>query len=236
MLNKLKKQLKSFSSPAKAKASAWFFKTGPGQYGEGDVFIGVTVPEIRKTIKVFSTLSLSDTQKLLHSKEHEFRLAALLILVKKFEKGDEKLKKKIYELYLKNVKWINNWDLVDLSAPNIVGEYLTTRSRTILTKLAFSKSLWEKRIAVLATYAFIKRKESKNTFHIAEILMDDPHDLIHKSVGWMLREVGKRCSESEELTFLDKYYSIMPRTMLRYAIERLDKKHQAKYMKKKDVL
>lgn len=196
-----------------------FFKTGPGQYSEGDIFIGLRVPTTRLLIKGYEFLELSEIQKLLSSKIHEHRLAALLILVKKFSGADEALRKKIYELYLKNSKNINNWDLVDSSAEHIVGGYLADKSKAILKKLAKSKLLWERRIAVLATFHYIKKGRAQENFEIAQMLLKDEHDLIHKAVGWMLREVGKRCSRPMEETFLKKHYKMMPRTMLRYAIE-----------------
>lgn len=196
-----------------------FFKTGPGQYSEGDIFIGLRVPITRLLIKGYEFLELSEIQKLLSSKIHEHRLAALLILVKKFSGADEALRKKIYELYLKNSKNINNWDLVDSSAEHIVGGYLADKSKAILKKLAKSKLLWERRIAVLATFHYIKKGRAQENFVIAQMLLKDEHDLIHKAVGWMLREIGKRCSRPMEETFLKKHYKMMPRTMLRYAIE-----------------
>lgn len=232
MLQSLQSELRHLGTPQRAKNLAWFFKTGPGQYGEGDVFIGITVPEIRQMVKKYFNLSLPDVKSLLHSKEHEFRLTALLILVKQFEKADEKKRQQIFDLYLKNTKWINNWDLVDLSAPNIVGTYLLDKSRSKLLDLARSTSLWERRIAILSAFAFIKKGESATALRIAKMLLKDEHDLIHKAVGWMLREVGKRCRPAEELKFLDVHYRQMPRTMLRYAIERLTPEQKVFYMKK----
>lgn len=233
VVKNVKFALTALGSTKKAKASAWFFKTGPGQYGEGDVFVGVTVPEQRLVAKKFSDLPLGEVEKLLHSKEHEFRLTALLVLIQQFKRGDEKVRSRIYKIYLQNTKWINNWDLVDLSAPNIVGTYLRDHPRGILLKLAKSKSLWEKRIAILSTFAFIVEGEASDTLKIAKLLLKDENDLIHKAVGWMLREVGKRCGEIEELAFLDRYYKVMPRTMLRYAIERFTPEQKAKFMKRK---
>jgi 3-methyladenine DNA glycosylase AlkD len=196
-----------------------FFKTGPGQYSAGDIFIGLRVPNTRAAIAGFEVLPLSEIQKVLKSKIHEHRLAALLILVKKFLKSDEKVQKQIYKLYLANTKHINNWDLVDSSAEHIVGGYLADKDKSILKKLAKSKLLWERRIAMLATFHYIKKGRAEDAFEIAEMLLKDEHDLIHKAVGWMLREIGKRCSRPTEETFLKKYYKTMPRTMLRYAIE-----------------
>jgi len=196
-----------------------FFKTGPGQYSEGDIFIGLRVPTTRRLIAGYEILKLPEIQKLLRSKIHEHRLAALLTLVKKFSKADELLRQKIYKLYLANTKHINNWDLVDSSAEHIVGGYLADKNKSILKKLAKSKLLWERRIAMLATFHYIKKGHAKEAFEIGEMLLKDEHDLIHKAVGWMLREIGKRCSRSVEETFLKKHYKTMPRTMLRYALE-----------------
>jgi 3-methyladenine DNA glycosylase AlkD len=231
-VKKLQKELREAGSPEKAKISSRFFKTGPGHYGEGDVFLGVTVPETRKIIKNYLNLSIEDLEKLLHSKEHEFRYASLLIAVYQFEQGNATAQKKLYDFYLRNTKHINNWDLVDTSAEYIVGEYLENRSKAPLIKLAKSASLWERRIAIIATFAYIKKGESKITLEIAEILLHDKHDLIQKAVGWMLREVGKRASMKDEITFLDKYAKTMPRTMLRYAIERFSPELRYKYMVK----
>lgn len=229
--SRVKAELKKLSSAKKAKASAWFFKTGPGQYGEGDKFIGVTVPEQRKIAKQFSDLSLLETKVLLKSQIHEERLVSLLILVSQFQNGDENTKKQIYTFYLKNIDRVNNWDLVDLSAPQIVGMYLLDKQKDTLYNLAKSKSLWERRIAVVATLAFIVKGKSSDTLNIAIILLNDKEDLIQKAVGWMLREVGKRASKKELENFLKKYYKQMPRTMLRYSIEHLSAPKRQKYLK-----
>lgn len=226
----LQQQLKKLANPKKAIDVARFFKTGKGEYGEGDVFLGITVPEIRIVAKQYKDLSLKEIQKLLQSKIHEERLLALIILVNQFKQADEDKQQQIFDLYLSNTKYINNWDLVDASAEYIVGAYLIKRSKTILKTLAQSKSLWERRIAIIATFQFIKQKQHEHTFIIAKILLRDDHDLIHKAVGWMLREVGKRISEAIEETFLQQYYQQMPRTMLRYAIERFDEKKRKKYL------
>jgi len=229
-----RKELGSKANQEKAKVLQGFFKTGKGEYGEGDIFLGIVVPEQRKIAKKFADLELAELQKLLESKIHEERLASLFILVAKFKKAkeNEKLRKEIFDFYLANTRNINNWDLVDLSAPNIVGNYLIDKDKSILFKLAKSKNLWEKRIAVLATFEFIRRNEFETTFRIAEILLNDNHDLIHKAVGWMLREIGKRDPEAEE-KFLKKHYGKMPRTMLRYAIEKFDEKKRRFYLKQK---
>lgn len=223
-------QLKKLANPQKAISVARFFKTGKGEYGEGDIFLGITVPQIRIVAKQCKDLSLKEIEKLLQSKIHEERLVALIILVNQFKKEDEDKQKKIFDLYLSSTKYINNWDLVDASAEYIVGAYLINRSKAILKKLALSISIWERRIAIMATFQFIKQKQYEHTFIIAKILLKDDHDLIHKAVGWMLREVGKRISEAIEETFLQQHYQQMPRTMLRYAIERFEEKKRKKYL------
>jgi 3-methyladenine DNA glycosylase AlkD len=211
--------LRRFASSSRATVSRRFFKTGPGQYGEGDVFIGVKVPRIREVARENLLLPRGEIKQLLHSKVHEERLLALLILVDQFSHASEHEREAIYNFYLLNTKHINNWDLVDLSADKIVGEYLQNTSKAILFKFAKSKNIWERRIAMLATFHYIKKGRAEDAFEIAEMLLKDEHDLIHKAVGWMLREIGKRCSRPTEETFLKKYYKTMPRTMLRYAIE-----------------
>lgn len=208
-----------------------FFKTGPGEYAEGDIFIGLRVPQTRLAIIGFEVMPLSEIQKVLKSKIHEHRLAALLILVKKFSKSDLKTQKDIYDLYLKNTAHINNWDLVDSSAHVIVGAYLENKDKTILKKLAKSKILWERRIAMIATFFYIKKGRSQEAFEIAEMLLKDEHDLIHKAVGWMLREIGKKSGRATLESFLKKYYQVMPRTMLRYAIEHFPADLKKFYMK-----
>lgn len=231
MGNSVEKDLQSLANPEKAKLLQGFFKTGPGEYGEGDVFLGIIVSEQRKIAKKHKELSLPEIQALLNSKIHEYRMTGLFILVSKYKKADLAGKEEIFNFYLKNTKNINNWDLVDLSAPNIVGDFLLDKDREILYKLVASNSLWERRIAVLATFAFIRESDFDDALKIAEILLKDKHDLIHKAVGWMLREVGKR-DETVLEDFLDKHSQNMPRTMLRYAIEKLDRKSKEKYMKK----
>lgn len=208
------------ADPAKAKILSGFFKTGKGQYGEGDRFLGLTVPKTRLLAKEFRALPEADLLSLLRSPWHEHRLCALMILVENFRLGDEKARENIFRLYLANTKFINNWDLVDLSAPQIVGGRLKDRSRQPLYRLARSKLLWERRIAIIACFTFIKAGESADALAIAELLLKDEEDLMHKAVGWMLREIGKRCSEEVLLGFLRKNYSKLPRTTLRYAIER----------------
>lgn len=219
---KIIQDLHSISSPQKAKTSAWFFKTGKGQYGEGDVFIGCTVPEMRKVARKYREIGMDDLERLLRNKIHEYRFIALEILVMKYEVALPKEKSKIFRFYLKNRKWINNWDLVDTSAPYIFGDYLLVNEKNhfLIYKLANSKSLWDRRIAIVSTFAFIRSGQFDLTLKIAVILLNDKQDLIHKATGWMLREVGKR-SEPILINFLDQNWQKMPRTMLRYAVERL---------------
>jgi 3-methyladenine DNA glycosylase AlkD len=224
----IKKDLLKLADKEKAKLLQGFFKTGQGEYGEGDIFLGITVPEQRKVAKKYKDIDLKEIQDLLNSKFHEHRLVALLILVEKYEKEDNK--KQIVDFYLKNTRNINNWDLVDLTSHKILGDYLLDKDRSLLFKLAHSEDLWEKRISIISTFAFINKNQSEDSFKIAEILLNDKHDLIHKAVGWMLREVGKRVSQDAEERFLKKHYKTMPRTMLRYAIERFDEKKRKYYM------
>ncbi len=231
ILAQLKKELRNLADYEYAEVLQRFFKTGKGEYGEGDVFLGIKVPVQRKIAGEFKDLNIQKIQRLLNSKIHEERSVALFILISQYARGEAKIKKQVYNFYLNNTKNINNWDLVDSSAPNIVGDYLLGKPRNILYKLAGSKNLWERRIAVVASYAFIKNNDFKDTIKIAEILLKDEHDLIHKAVGWMLREVGKKDEKALE-KFLDKHYKIMPRTMLRYAIERLSDKKRKFYLRK----
>jgi len=227
--SKIEKRLKQMGDREDAKFLQGFFKTGPGQYGEGDIFLGIRVPVIRALAKEYKNLPSETVLSLLKSPYHEVRLFALICLVIKFPKSDEATQKKICGLYLANTAYINNWDLVDLSAPKIVGAYLSDKSRKPLYKLAKSKSLWERRIAVLATFWFIRDKQFEDSLRIAEILLTDKEDLIHKAVGWMLREIGKRDVKSAEV-FLQKHCRTMPRTMLRYAIERFTPAKRKMYL------
>jgi len=227
---KIQKYLRQFASKEKAKLLQGFFKTGPGQYGEGDIFLGVMVPNIRLTVKEFADAPIAEVLKLLRSFFHEERLLALLLLVRKFEKGDEVVRKRIYTHYLKNTKYINNWDLVDLSAPKIVGPWLDGRSRSLLYRFARSKYIWERRIAILATFPFIRKGDFADALALSETLLADDHDLMHKAVGWMLREVGKKDVVVLE-GFLRKNYDHMPRTALRYAIERFPEAKRKKYLR-----
>ncbi len=216
----IRSDLRREADPAKALLLSRFFKTGKGQYAEGDKFLGITVPVSRAIAGKHAGLSLRCVMELLRSPWHEERLCALLLMLERFRKGNEGVKRRIYELYLANTSRINNWDLVDLSAPGIAGEWLAGRRRRPLYRLARSRRLWERRIAVVACFAFLRRGESGDALAIAEMLLSDKHDLIHKAVGWLLREVGKRSSERALTDFLRDNYARMPRTALRYAIER----------------
>lgn len=220
------------ANPTDASFLQGFFKTGEGQYGAGDVFIGVRVPKTREVCKEFKSLSLNEIQKLLDSEVHEHRLAGLIILANQFPKATADMQKEIYNFYLSNVRKgnVNNWDLVDTSADKILGAYLIDRPRDILFELAKSDKLWEKRVAMISTFWFIKKAQPATTLDIAEVLVHDSHDLIQKAVGWMLREVGKRCEESLLTEFLDQHAHDMPRTALRYSIERLNPTLKKHYM------
>lgn len=223
-------KLKKLASKDKAKILQGFFKTGPGEYGEGDIFLGINVPVLRKIAAEHRGISLTEVKTLLKSKIHEERLVALLIMAAKYSRGDAAEQKRIYELYVMSTRCINNWDLVDLTAGRIVGEYLSDKNKQPLHNLAKSKNLWERRIAIVSTFAFIKRNVFSHTLKISEMLLSDEEDLIHKAVGWMLREVGKRDLQSEE-KFLKKHYSKIPRTTLRYAIERFPEAKRKRYLK-----
>ncbi|MBU4082521.1 DNA alkylation repair protein [Patescibacteria group bacterium] len=231
MLNQLKNELRKAGDKRRAEVSARFFKTGKGEYGEGDVFLGVGAPKQRLCAKKYADLGMGDLRKLLLSKIHDHRSVALYILILQYKKSDAKGQKKIFDFYLKNIENVNNWDLVDSSAPQIVGDYLLNKNRRILYKLAKSPNLWKRRISILSTYAFIKNNDFEDTLKISETLLDDKHDLIHKAVGWMLREIGNRDQIAEEW-FLKKHYRKMPRTMLRYAIEKFEEKKRKFYLKK----
>jgi 3-methyladenine DNA glycosylase AlkD len=220
---KIQTDLQALANPQRAKLVAHYFKTGKGEYGEGDVFIGLTVPQIRMIAKKYRELPLGEVEKLLHNPIHEYRLTALIILTQRA------LTKEIVDLYLKNTKYINNWDLVDLSSHEILGSYLLDKPRKILYKLAKSKNIWERRIAVISTFAFLRKNDFSDSLALAGILLHDSHDLMHKAVGWMLREVGKR-DEKMLVDFLSTHYKTMPRTMLRYAIEKFDEKRRRAYL------
>ena len=229
-LKNLRDVLKKHAHPEQAKVYLRFFKTGKGEYGEGDQFLGIKVPISRSIAKQFKDLSVEEIQELLNSKVHEERLIALFILTEQYRKGDEEKKNAIYNFYLRNTKRVNNWDLVDLSAEKIIGAYLMDKDKKILFKLARSKSLWEKRIAIMSTFQFIKNGMFETTLEISDILLKEEHDLIHKAVGWMLREIGNRNLVVEEL-YLKKHYKTMPRTMLRYAIEKFPENKRQAYLK-----
>ena len=235
-MNQIKIRLLKLKNPLKAKILSGFFKTGKGQYGEGDIFWGINVPDQRKIAKEFSDVSFNDLQDIVIDPVHECRLTALLILTYKYSKvikiGDKENveKKRIFDFYVKNLKYVNNWDLVDVTAPRIVGAYLYDKDRALLYKLVESKNLWEKRVSIISTLYFIKQGDFSDTLKLAEILLNDKHDLIHKAVGWMLREVGKK-DEIVLHRFLKKHSGTMPRTALRYSIERLPEDFRMHYMK-----
>ncbi len=226
----IKTRLRELGSPEDALFLQRFFKTAPGQYGHGDIFIGVRVPDTRRLLKEFKGLTADDVMPLLRSPVHEERLFALLALVRSFAAGNEAVREQVYRLYLGNTAWINNWDLVDISAPHIVGAFLEGKNSEPLYQLVRSESLWERRIAILATFHFIRRGHFDDTLALARLLLHDREDLMHKAVGWMLREIGKR-DLAAETKFLDKYCKIMPRTMLRYAIERFPERKRQAYLK-----
>lgn len=230
MLTELIKELQDSRDPKQALALQKFFKTGPGEYGEGDKFLGIKIPILKSIVKKYHGMNLSNIQKILDSKIHEYRMAGLLILVNKFKISDEKTKGDIFNFYIKNTKAVNNWDLVDLTAHKIVGAFLQDKKRDKLYELAQSNNLWEKRISIISCFWFIKDEDFKDALRISEILVNDSHDLIHKAVGWMLREIGKKDQKIEE-EFLKKHYKNMPRTMLRYAIEKFTEELRQKYLK-----
>jgi 3-methyladenine DNA glycosylase AlkD len=228
----IRRTLRLHASGAKAKILQRFFKTGPGQYGEGDCFLGIVVPDIRRTAVKYRGAPDAAVLKLLASEYHEERLLALLIFVLQFPQADIPRRKQLYTYYLDNIRFINNWDLVDLSAPHIVGAWLMDKDRKPLLRLARSRDLWKRRIAVLASFAFIRENDFRDALAISKMLLRDEHDLIHKSVGWMLREIGKRSVAAEE-QFLKRHYKTMPRTMLRYAIERFPETKRKRYLEGK---
>lgn len=219
----IQRDLLHFANKAKARQLGRYFKTGKGEYGEGDLFIGLTVPQIRETAKKYKGLPLTDVEKLLHSPIHEYRLTALVILTYK------PLTKEIVDFYLRNTKYINNWDLVDLSSHKIVGNFLVDKPRKILYSLARSKNIWERRIAIISTFAFLREHDIADSLKLAKLLLHDRHDLMQKAVGWTLREVGKR-DKNALIRFLGEEYKTMPRTTLRYAIERLDEHTRSRYL------
>ncbi len=228
--NQISSELQELANPRIAEHSQRFFKTGKGEYGVGDKFLGIRVPVLRMTAKKHKDISLSEALKLLKSKWHEERLTALLLLVGLFQRGPEQEQKKVYEAYLKHTRYINNWDLVDCSSHLIVGPYLYGKSQVTLNKLARSKNLWERRIAMMATYHHIRQDSFNQTLKFAKQFLKDKEDLIHKSTGWMLRELGKR-SKKLEVEFLNEHYRNMPRTMLHYAIEKFPERERQRYLK-----
>ncbi|HEX6976352.1 MAG TPA: DNA alkylation repair protein [Vicinamibacterales bacterium] len=230
-LAEIRGNLHSLADERRAHVSRLFFKTGPGQYGEGDVFIGATVPQVRSVARAHRGTPLATVLHLLESRIHEDRLLALLMLVDTFQRGDTRTRREVHEAYLARTACINNWDLVDTSAAAIVGGYLDGRGMRLLTRLAKSSSLWERRIAIIATFHDIRQGRPEPTFRIADILMDDGHDLIHKAVGWMLREAGKR-DVAALRAFLSTRHNRMPRAMLRYAIERFPEHERKKYLRR----
>lgn len=227
-LDNIKRALQEKIVPGKDKDLMRFFKTGKGEYGEGDLFLGISVPDQRKVVNSFwKKISLSEVQELLVSREHEYRLTALLFMVKLFQK--ERNREDIVHLYLSHCDYINNWDLVDSSAPWILGPWLYGKEYSLLQEMAEEDHLWKQRIAVMATFHFIKEGEFSFTLELAELLLNHEHDLIHKAVGWMLREIGNRDFDTE-FKFLKKHYKTMPRTMLRYAIEKFSKELRQKFL------
>ncbi len=223
-------ELKKLADPVRAAHSQKFFKTGPGEYGEGDLFLGLRVPQTRKLVRAFRSLELQAMEELLQSKWHEARLFALLSMVDTFKRGSDKEQEGIFKLYMSNSDRVNNWDLVDSSAPHIAGAYLWDRDRQPLYDFAVSSSLWERRIAIISTQHFIRKDSFDDTLKIADMLLNDEEDLIHKAVGWMLREVGNRNTKREE-EFLKLRYMKMPRTILRYAIEKFETERRKMYLK-----
>lgn len=228
-LRTVRRDVREAASARRAEVNRRFFKTGPGEYGEGDRFLGVTLPQLRAMARTHRDLPLRDATSLLRSPWHEERLLALLILLEQFARADERVRRAIHRVYLRNTRAINNWDLVDVSAPLIVGSHLAAGNRAVLRRLAVSASLWERRIAIIATHAYVRRGDFKDALAIAELLLEDEHDLIHKAVGWTLREIGNRDRAAEE-RFLRKHARVMPRTMLRYAVEKFPERLRRRYL------
>jgi 3-methyladenine DNA glycosylase AlkD len=228
-VDEIRAKLQQLGDQQKAQFLQRFFKTGPGEYAEGDIFLGIRVPEVRKLVGHYQSLPVIESLPLLRSPVHEERLFAILLLVRIFSKADEPGRKRVYETYLENTASINNWDLVDVSAPHIVGAFLFDKNRRPLHNLAGSSDLWERRISILATAYFIRQNDFGETLKISKLLLSDREDLLHKAVGWMLREVGKR-NLTEEEAFLKKHYREMPRTMLRYAIEKFPEPKRRNYL------
>ncbi len=228
---KAREEIRALANKEIAQHSLRFFKTDKGEYGHGDLFLGVRAPKIRLIAKKHIDISITDMKTLICSKYHEERFLGLIILVNKYAKTkDKKNRNQLYKIYVSSFKYINNWDLVDVTCPHVTGKHLMDKDRTILYKWAKSEDLWTKRIAMVSTFCFIRKNDLEDTFKIAEILLHDEHDLIHKAVGWMLREAGKRDIKEEE-AFLKKHYKTMPRTMLRYSIEKFPESKRQKYLK-----
>ncbi len=228
---KASEEIQALADKERAVHSKKFFKTGKGEYGYGDIFLGVRTPQIRSIAKKNISISTTEMKTLIKSKYHEERLLGLIILANKYSKDkDEKVRNQLYKIYVSSFKYVNNWDLVDVTCPHVVGKHLMDKERSILYSWARSEDLWTKRIAIVSTHWFIRKNDLDDTFKIAEILLNDEHDLIHKAVGWMLREAGKRDLEKEEI-FLKKHYKNMPRTMLRYSIEKFPEPKRQKYLK-----
>ena len=230
MIAEIRRELESLGDASQAAILQRFFKTGPGEYGAGDRFRGIRVPVLRGLAKKYQELSLAEARRLLPSPFHEDRLLVLLILIRQCDRGDQDVRDQLHRFYLEHTRFVNNWDLVDVSAPHLLGHYLEDRPKDTLTRLAASGNWWERRLAIIATLHFIKRQDFDETLRIARLLLGDPEDLIHKAVGWMLREVEKRQGAVAE-AFLRKHYRQMPRTMLRYAIERLPEARRQAYLK-----
>ena len=228
---KAREEIRALANKEIAQHSLRFFKTDKGEYGHGDLFLGVRAPQIRLIAKKHIDISITDMKTLIQSKYHEERFLGLIILVNKYAKTkDKKNRNQLYKIYVSSFKYINNWNLVDVTCPHVTGKHLIDKDRTILYKWAKSEDLWTKRIAMVSTFSFIRKNDLEDTFKIAEILLQDKHDLIHKAVGWMLREAGKRDIKKEE-AFLKKHYKTMPRTMLRYSIEKFPETKRQKYLK-----
>ena len=228
---KAREEIRALANKEIAQHSLRFFKTDKGEYGHGDLFLGVRAPKIRLIAKKHIDISITDMKTLICSKYHEERFLGLIILVNKYAKTkDKKNRNQLYKIYVSSFKYINNWNLVDVTCPHVTGKHLIDKDRTILYKWAKSEDLWTKRIAMVSTFSFIRKNDLEDTFKIAEILLHDEHDLIHKAVGWMLREAGKRDIKKEE-AFLKKHYKTMPRTMLRYSIEKFPESKRQKYLK-----
>lgn len=231
-ISKLKQKLDALADPINQQQAQRFFKTGKGEYAEGDIFLGIRTPVLRKLATQYQDLSLDESEQLLHSPIHEHRSFALMLWVAQFSKADKIQQQQFFERYLQNSQFINNWDLVDISAPTLVGQYLLEKNREILYKLVASESLWERRIAVVASLTFIRHQQFEEILSFAKLLLNEPHDLIHKAVGWMLRELGKQ-NLSILVAFIHEYDTQLPRTTLRYAIEHFDEEQRQFHLKRK---